>query len=459
MGGAAFDVAVIGGGVVGCAAARRLTLDGLSVVLLESAPDVLDGASKANSAILHTGFDAPPGSLEARLVAAGHAEYHAVRDRLNLPLDPCGALVLAWSEAEAARLAALAAQARRNGVEVEPMAADAIRAAEPHLAPGVAGGLRVPGEALVDAWSAPHAYLRQAVANGAVLRTDAAVAGARREGGTWRLDTPGGTVRARAVVNAAGLHGDRVEAMLLGAASFEIRPRKGQFVVFDKPAARLARHILLPVPGETTKGIVVCRTVWGNLLVGPTAEEQRDRHRAALTTEALDGLRARGAAILPDLACEEVAAVYAGLRPATEVKAYRIDAHDDAAVVTLGGIRSTGLSAALGIASHVAPTLRRWAGDPAPLADPAWPEAPNIAEGRPRDWERAGHGGVVCHCEMVTRREVEAALADPLVPARSLGGLKRRTRATMGRCQGFYCTQALARIAGDRLAPFGGEAG
>lgn len=444
-----FDVAVIGSGIVGCAIARRLTLDGARVVVIEKAADILDGASKANSAILHTGFDAPPGSLEAECIADGHREYLEIRERLGLPLDRCGALVLAWTEEEEARLPELRAQALANRVEdIEVLDRAAILALEPALAPSVRAGFRVPRESLIDPWSAPHAYLLQALENGATLLRDCEVTGGEFDGALWRLATPGGPIAARFVINAAGLWGDRLDAALHGRTRFEIRPRKGQFVVFDKTAARLARHILLPVPGERTKGIVVCRTVWGNLLVGPTAEEQEDRETAALVPETLAELRDRGAAILPALAGEEVTAAYAGLRPATERKEFRIFAHDGRNAVTVGGIRSTGLSAALGIAAHVARMVSTGA---APLAEPVWPRVPNISEGETRDWQRPGNGGILCHCELVTRREVEAALTGPLAPA-GLGGLKRRTRVTMGRCQGFYCSAGLAACTRDRLS-------
>ena len=442
------DIAVIGAGVVGCAIARRLTLDGHRVAVLDKAADALDGASKANSAILHTGFDAPEGSLEAACIAEGHAEYLSIRDRLNLPLDRAGALVLAWDEAQEARLPELIAQAHRNGItDVAPLSRAQILAMEPALAPHLCAGFRVPGESLIDPWSAPHAYLRQAVENGARFLPGAELTGAAFDGTHWTLFTPRGSLRAGQVVNAAGLYGDRVDRLLHGEADFEIRPRKGQFVVFDKTAARLAHHILLPVPSATTKGIVICRTVWGNLLVGPTAEEQAGRDTAALVPETLQMLRDTGAAMIPALAGHEVTAVYAGLRPATEEKGYRLRHRPERNAVTVGGIRSTGLSAALGLASHVA----RMIGGATPLPAPAWPRMPVLAESGPRDWQSPGHGGIVCHCELVTRREIEAALTGPL-PARTLAGLKRRTRATMGRCQGFYCTAALAGITRGRLA-------
>lgn len=443
-----FDVAVIGAGVVGCAIARAFTLAGARVVVLEKAVEVLDGASKANSAILHTGFDAPEASLELACIREGYALYHAVRDRLGLPLVRAGAMVLAWSEEELAGLPALMAQAVANGVtDIHPLSAAEARALEPQLSDRVLGGFRVPGEHLVDPWSAAHGYLLQAIANGAVLMRQAEVLAGRHAGGQWHLATAAGAVTAGLVINAAGLWGDEVDRRLTGESWFTIKPRKGQFVVYDKTAAALAGHILLPVPTKITKGIVVCRTAFGNLLVGPTAEEQDDREHATVERETLQALMRRGAEILPALAGHEVTAVYAGLRPATEEKHYRI--RDDLApgYICVGGIRSTGLSAALGIAAHVV----RLAGHDGTLADPLWPAMPNISVEGTRDWQRAGHGGVLCHCELVTRREVEAALSGPM-PAASLAGLKRRTRVTMGRCQGFYCSAELARMTEGRLA-------
>lgn len=446
-----FDVAVIGGGVVGCAIARRFVLDGARVVLLEKAADILDGASKANSAILHTGFDAPPGSVEAACIAAGHAEYRDIHAALGLPLDRAGALVLAWSEAEEARLPALMEQARANGVtDVAALTGAQLLAREPGLSTRVRAGFVVPREALIDPWSAPLAYLMQAVENGALLLRGCEVLRGAFDGASWRLDTGSGALQAGIVINAAGLFGDIVDERLIGRRNFTLRPRKGQFVVYDKPAAALVRHILLPVPGTTTKGVVVCRTVYGNLLVGPTAEDQEDRGRADLVPETLAALIRRGEEIVPGLAAQEVTAIYAGLRPATEFKDYRIRAHQGQNYVTVGGIRSTGLSAALGIARHVR-ALCDGTVQAMPLADPVWPPVPCIAESGPRDWQAAGNGGIVCHCELVTRREIEAALCGPLA-AQSLAGLKRRTRVTMGRCQGFYCLAELARLTEGRLA-------
>lgn len=447
-----FDVAVIGAGVVGCAVARRLSLAGARVVVLEKAPDILDGASKGNSGILHTGFDAPPGSLEQRCIAAGYREYLEIRQRLNLPLIDCGALVLAWTEAEEAKLPALMEQARANGVDdVAPLTRAQILELEPRLSSRVRAGFRVPRESIVDPWSAPTAYLLQALANGADLRRGCEVLAGRLDGATWRLDTTTGSLQAGVVVNCAGLYGDIVDERLLGARAFRIRPRKGQFVVFDKAAASLVGSIILPVPTATTKGVVLCRTAYGNLLVGPTAEEQESRSDASTDGGTLRKLRAKGIEMVPALAEVPVTATYAGLRPASEVKDYRLQAHPAQHYVTVGGIRSTGLSSALGLAREVERLIIGFGESYRPPDDIVWPPVGAISEAAPRAWSTPDNGGIVCHCELVTRREIEAALTGPLA-ARSLAGLKRRTRVTMGRCQGFYCLGALAEMTAGRFA-------
>ena len=446
------DIAVIGGGVVGCAVARRMALEGASVILLEKAPDILCGASKGNSAILHTGFDAPPGSLEWQCIRAGYHEYLTIRDSLNLPVLETGALVAAWTEAEEVRLADVLRQAHDNGVDdAHPLSRSEILALEPNLDNRVRAAVAIPQEQVIDPWSAPLAYLLQAIRHGARAVFDAEVTGGEFDGVGWRLDTKRGQVRARHVVNCAGLYGDILDRTVLGAAEFTIRPRKGQFVVFDKAARRFIRSIILPVPTRRTKGIVLCPTVFGNVLVGPTAEERDDRDDTSVDETTLKALRARAVDMVPALADIPVTATYAGVRPATERKEYRIIDNPGRNWVTVGGIRSTGLTAALGIASHVCHLLSTHGADFERSGNTAVPRVPNLAEHLCRDWQTPGYGEIVCHCEMVTDREIRAALEGPL-PAGDFAGLKRRTRAMMGRCQGFYCSARLAELTEGRFA-------
>lgn len=432
--------------------ARRFTLEGARVVLIEKAPDILDGASKGNSAILHTGFDAPAGSLELACIREGYQEYLEIREELGLPWLNTGAVVVAWNEHEASQLEGLEARAKANGVtDVHRISRSELLEREPNLSPKAEAGLVVPGESIIDPWSAPLAYLRQAIENGAETRFSAAVLSGTFSGSAWNLATQSGPVIARTVINCAGLYADVVEARLLGSAAFTIRPVKGQFVVFDKAAAKLLNSVLLRVPTERTKGILLARTIFGNVLIGPTAEEQQDRERATVDRSSLKMLLEKAVEIVPSLKGMPVTAVYAGLRPATERREYRITFHPAWQYAAVGGIRSTGLTSALGIARHVfalysGSELRHTA-----LERPIWPHTANLAEHCARDWQSPGYGEIVCHCELTTRREVEEAFAGPL-PARDFGGLKRRTRAGMGRCQGFYCSARLADLSRGRLA-------
>lgn len=445
-----YQIAVIGGGVVGCAVLRAFALAGARAILLERGPDILCGASKGNSALLHTGYDAPADSLELACVRAGYDEYLAVRERLNLPLIETSAMMIAWTEAERARLPELLARAEANGVAgVVALEAEEVRRRVPMIASGVKSAILIPGEHVIDPWSAPLAYALQAIANGAALERNCEVVGGAFEDELWRLRTSRGMVSAEVVVNCAGLFGDIVDA-IARPPPFRITPRKGQFVVFDKSAAALVDTVILPVPSESTKGVLIAPTAFGNVLVGPTAEDQDDREKAAVDSATLKMLVARAAEIIPRLAGHPITAIYGGLRPATQFKDYQIEALPDRQWITVAGIRSTGLTGALGIGALVRRLYEKSFAGLKDIANPLWTPVPNLAETRPRPYQQGGSGEIVCHCEWVTLGEIEAAFEGPL-PATSFGGLKRRTRCMMGRCQGFYCSWRIAQLAAGRL--------
>jgi glycerol-3-phosphate dehydrogenase len=380
----------------------------------------------------------------------GYREYLNIHAQLNLPLVKSGAVVVAWNEAELARLDGIHAKAHDNNVtDVTRIDRDALRRLEPLLSPKAIAGIHVPGEHIIDPWSAPLAYVHQGIAHGGIVLRDCRVKSGHFDG-VWHLDTDQGEVSADLVINAAGNQGDIVEA-INRPAPFKITPRKGQFVVFDKPAERLLKSIILPVPSERTKGIVICRTAFGNVLVGPTAEDQEDRVHAEVDRAALQQLVARGIEILPGLASVDVTAIYAGLRPATQFKDYQITAQADRRWITVAGIRSTGLTGALGIAQHVAGLYAASFGR-LDEATPIWTPVPNLCEEGTRPFQDPLGTEIVCHCELVTRPEIENALGGTL-PAGDLGGLKRRTRALMGRCQGFYCSAQVMAIAEGKITP------
>ncbi len=441
-----YDVIVIGAGVVGCAIARHFTLQGVQVLIIEKGADILDGASKGNSAILHTGFDVSPNSLEHACIVDGYNEFLRIRSKLNLPLLETGALVLAWNQNDANKLDKVLEQTCTNGIDgARLLTAKEILAREPRLSTHVKGGVYIPKECVIDPWTTPYAYILQAVENGARLIRGCEVLNGEFDGYAWKLVTTQGTVHGTCVINCAGLYGDLVDAKLINKTSFRIYPRKGQFLVYDKPASRLINSIILTIPNETTKGIVVCRTIFGNVLVGPTSESQDSRHDVSVNTSVLQKLRQKGERLLPSLAHHSVIATYAGIRPATEFKDYCIQPYTNKNYISVGGIRSTGLSAALGIARYVFNQYTQFDNRHTALAKYSWPSVSPLAEHETRDWQNQGNEGIACHCELVTRREIQQALSGE-IPVASLDGLKRRTRVTMGRCQGFYCYAQLSEL-------------
>ncbi|WP_330241719.1 NAD(P)/FAD-dependent oxidoreductase [Streptomyces sp. NBC_00525] len=448
-----YDVTVIGAGVVGTAIARALARHPLRTALVEATDDIANGTSKANTAILHTGFDAAPGTLEARLVREGSRLLSRYAAETGIPVERVGALLVAWDREQLDALPALLAKAERNGYHAARLLDAAQTAArEPHLGPGALGALEIPDESVICPWTTPLAYATQAVRAGVHLHLDCPVQGLAYTDGLHTVTTGRGTLRTRLLINAAGLHADTVDR-LLGIDTFTVRPRRGQLIVFDKLARDLVRHILLPVPTAAGKGVLVAPTVFGNVLLGPTAEDLDDKEATESTAEGLALLREKGGRVLPRLLDEEVTAVYAGLRAATGQEDYRITAHPDRGLITVGGIRSTGLTASMAIAAYVLTLLPGAGIDPGEPADLAPLTLPNLGEAAPRPYLDAeliardpAYGTVVCHCERVTDGEIRDAFAATL-PPRTAEGLARRTRAGNGRCQGFHCAAALrARI-------------
>ncbi|MFD7256053.1 FAD-dependent oxidoreductase [Streptomyces sp. NPDC059874] len=453
-GGDAYDVTVVGAGVVGSAIARELARLPLRIALVDASDDVGDGTSKANTAILHTGFDAVPGSLESRLVREGQRLLGSYAADSGIPVEPLGALLVAWNEEQLAALPGLADKAVRNGYgSARILPAGEVRAREPELGTGVLGALHVPDESIICPWTTTLAYATQAVRAGVDLHLDCPVRSVAPggQGEPHVLTTGRGPLRTRYLVNAAGLYADEIDRFL-GHADFTVTPRRGQLIVFDELARGLVRHILLPVPDARGKGVLVTPTVYGNVMLGPTAEDLDDKTATGSTAEGLRLLREKGRRILPALLEEEVTAVYAGLRAATGQEDYAIRAHPEQRYVTVGGIRSTGLTASMAIAAHVVELLAD-GGLPVAGARELEPvRMPNLGEAFPRPYRDAAmiaadpeYGRIVCHCERVTRGEIRDALAGT-VPPGSLDGLRRRTRARGGRCQGFHCGAAVRAL-------------
>jgi glycerol-3-phosphate dehydrogenase len=447
------DAVIIGGGVVGAAIARELSGFELRLTLLEAGPDVGAGTSKANTALLHTGFDAKPGTLEARLVRRGHELLTAHASETGIPLERTGALLVAWDAEQRSRFGEIVARSHANGyTAIRELNAGELRRCEPHLGRGALGALEVPDEGIICPFTSTLAFATEAVLAGCELRLTAPVTAVERlADGGFRVQTSSGELTTRLVINAAGLRSDEIDRML-GHDGFTVRPRRGELIVFDKLARPLLDHILLAVPTEITKGVLVAPTVFGNVIVGPTAEDVERKDDTSSTAQGLAFLGAEAERIMPKLRDHDVTAVYVGLRAATEHGDYQLSVHASEGYACVGGIRSTGLSASMAIAEHVRDELAAAGLELRPKPGRPTVRMPNIGEAFPRPYaepERIAadpaYGRIVCFCERVTQGEIRDALAGPIPPA-DLDGLRRRTRALMGRCQGFFCGARVAAL-------------
>ena len=430
---------VIGGGVVGCAVLFELTRRGIRALLLEAAADIGEGASKANSAIVHTGFDSRPGTLESRCLRAAAGRWPEIVDTLGVPFLPVGALMIARSPEEGGRLERdIAVTATALGVRTMLVDRSGLRDIAPFVTDEAVAALSIPDEAVVDPFWLTRAYAEAALAGGSEVRTGRRVVALRpvTRGLEIGLDD-GSKLVAEQTFDCAGLHADEI-AGLLGDRSFAITPRKGQFLVSEE--TRGVDRIVLPIPGPRGKGVLVTPIVFGGLLLGPTAIDQEDKDDratdAATCREIVEACRA----LVPGVAEMTPIRSFAGLRTASSTGDYVIRPSEiDDRLFLVAGMRSTGISGSPAIADlavrHAA-AIRGWRlrSRPAVIAPIVLPEC------RPAE--------VVCLCRSISRGEIESACQRPTAPA-TLDAVKRRSGATFGDCQGNLCAVAVTEVIAD----------
>jgi L-2-hydroxyglutarate oxidase LhgO len=440
-----FDVAIIGAGAVGSAIARELSKYDLEVVLLEANSDVGMGTSKASTAIWHTGYDATPGSLESKLLKRSYPLMEEFMKEVGSPFELVGGLLIAWNEEQLQTLPKLLEKAIQNDdPDCYLIDKEEVYRREPHLGPGALGGMYVPREGILCTFTIPLACATQAVVDGVRLKVNFQVTSVSSKDDIHIVASKDDVVEARWVINAAGVFSDSINN-LFGHANFKVTPRRGELIVYDKLSRRLINHVLLPVPTATTKGVLVSPTIYGNVLLGPTAEDLPDKTATNTSSNGLQALLGKGKKILPALLEEEITATYAGLRPATEYSDYQIALHADQRYICVGGIRSTGISGCLGIAEYVADLLKEGGVELKRKPEFKTIKVPNIGEAFARPYQSAemiaenpDYGKIICHCERVSLGELNDAM-NSAIPATSLDALRRRTRAMQGRCQGFNC--------------------
>ena len=464
--GMVYDVAVIGGGVVGCAVLRELSRYDLKLLLLEKESDVAEGISKGNSGVIHAGFNVPAGSLKARTNVAGLSSIYRLSAELGVPHRKTGKLVIALADEDRRRLEELKAEGDKSGVPgLEIIDEPAIRRLEP-LARG-RRALYSPYTGIISPYEFTIALAESAWRNGADVRLEAPVEAVAFGGGLFRLSTPKGLFASRRVVNSAGLFADEV-ARLAGIDAWRVFPYRGEYLITDRDCGLRLGLPVYPVPprDDPGLGIHVTPTLEGNIILGPSAEAIEDKRDAASTREVAARLKAEAGRLMPGLDRVSFIHSYAGIRPKLVAPGGREKSGDFVIEesarrpgwIDLVGIESPGLTAAPAIAEMIAAMI----GAGMDLREKAAfvPGRPgrvrfahaDDAERRERVGRDADWGEMVCRCEHVTRAEVVAALRNPL-GARTLDAVKRRTRCGMGRCQGGFCTPRIVEILQDEGVP------
>ena len=455
------DIVIIGGGVVGCAVARLLSAYEGSVTLLEKAVDVAEGASKANSGIVHAGFDAVPGSLKARLNVRGAGMYPELSRELDVPYAQPGALVIAFDEGGRGTLERLLDQGRQNGVPglrvLEPRE---LFHMEPELNRSALCAIYAPTSGLTSPYEMTFALADHAAINGVTFCLSTEVKGIRRQAGGFRIDTNQGEFFAGIVVNCAGIHAAKIHQWL-GGEPIHLVPRKGEYYLLDHEQTLPFAHTVFQTPTHMGKGVLISPTVHGNLLIGPTAEDIEDEEDVSTTARGLSETLQKGRLSWPGLNLRSLVTTFAGIRAH--------EAGDDFIVGSIAGtprayeavgIESPGLTAAPAIAEMLCGLiarenrLTRKAAWKPPLARGQSFAAMSLEERAQAVRENNEYGGIVCRCEYVTEAEIRQAIRRP-VGATTIDGVKRRVRAGMGRCQGGFCSPRVLEILAEeqRLSP------
>ena len=453
-----FDVAVIGAGVVGASIARELSRYKLSTVVVERCEDVCSGTSKANSAIVHAGYDAVPGSLKAKFNVRGAELIRELSKKLDFDYRENGSMVISLSPEGHAGLMTLLEKGEKNGVkDLEIISGDRAREIEPALSPEVVEALLVPHGAIVCPFLMTIAFAENAAENGAEFRFLEDVTGIMPDDGRFILSVNGEEkYDVKYVVNAAGVYADKINNMV-SARKLSITPRRGEYVLMDREVGGLVDHTIFQLPTKLGKGVLVTPTVHGNLLVGPNADPLEDKEDISVTSDGMDEIKSKALLSVPSIPYNKMITSFAGLRAHESGDDFIIgEAEDCEGFFNAAGIASPGLSSAPAIGEYLAKLIAEKAGaqEKSDFIDERKgfiritklsPEERNVLIA-----ERPEYGRIVCRCEEVTEGEIEDAIRRP-VGARSLDGIKRRVRQGMGRCQAGFCTPKAIEILAREL--------
>ena len=449
------DIVIIGAGVIGATVARELSKYKLKIAVLERECDVAMGATSANSGIVHAGFDAKVGSLKARFNVRGSLLMEDYCRELGVKYKRNGSLVVGFDEDDRLTLSELLERGIKNGVpELKILSGDEVRAIEPNIGEGVKYALHAPTGAIVCPYELCMAALGSAMDNGAELYLKFEVTDISEDGGIYTVFAADGRkISARVVINAAGVFADKI-ASLVGACDFKIGARRGEYMLLDKKAGGIVKSTVFRCPSKAGKGILVSPTVDGNLLLGPTADEIPDKEDTRATPEGLQKIRGKAAEQVSGIDMSKVITSFSGLRAGGNTGDFIINRKGG--FINLAGIESPGLTSSVAIAEYA----RELVGEVLTLTE----NESFVATRRPMHYfstlspeekneiikKRPEYAKIVCRCELVTEGEIIDAIRTNPRPT-TVDGVKRRTRATMGRCQGGFCSPRIVELLSEEL--------
>ena len=453
-----YDVAIIGAGVVGALTARALSRYKLKTALLEARNDVAMGATKANSAIVHAGFDAIPGTLKAEFNVKGCEMMPKVCKDLSVPYKNNGSLVVAFSEEEMETVKKLYDRGIANGVpQLSVIGKDELKALEPNLADNVCGALRAESAGIVCPYELTIAATENAVTNGVECIRNCKVEAIDFADGVFTLKTTAGEIQTKYVIDAAGVHSDDV-ARMIGDDSVEIVVRRGEYFILDRAVGDMVSHTIFQCPTKMGKGILVSPTVDGNLLIGPTAEEIDDKDDVSTTPSGLRDVKVFSTKSCPAVSTRNAITSFSGNRAHPVTDDFILGPSKvNPRFIHASGIESPGLSSAPALGEYLAKVVVDAIGDVEEKADFDGTRKEVFRFRHATDEERAAaiaknpaYGRIICRCETVTEGEIIDAIRAP-AGARDVDGVKRRTRAGMGRCQGGFCGSKVVEILAREL--------
>lgn len=465
-----YDVAVIGAGVIGSLIARELSRYNIKTALVEKCNDMAMGTSKANSAIVHAGFDAKPGTLKAKLNVEGTALMPELCSILNVPFKPIGSLVVAFSDEEMETVKELLERGNENGVPgLEIYDQAKLREEEPQISSEAKGALWAPSAGIVCPYELTIAAAENSVINGVEFIRNFKVEKINHDGEKFTVSNGEKELTAKYIINAAGVFCDEIAA-LIGDNSIHTIPRKGEYMLCDKSIGHLAKHTIFQCPSKMGKGILVTPTVDGNLLLGPSALDIEDKTDVSTTADTLADILEIAKKSVPCLNTREVITSFAGLRAHCDKDDFIIEPSEkNADFINVAGIESPGLSSAPAIAKYAAEIICKKSGAEEKADFIPGRKAPVRFRHMSNEERKAlieknpAYGRIICRCETITEGEILDAIHAP-AGARDVDGVKRRTRAGMGRCQGGFCgskvVELLARELGvelNEITKFGGD--